>query len=386
MVAVEVGDLAEVVGVDFGPALIDEFLHGGGHFPIVDADASGFVGLGIAVVEAVAEEAVHLLDAIFVGAFGLHDLVEQRDVKWHDRDCRTCLGDECLVHRDPCLAVEWFEFGVEFALHAFEVFLGAADGAVLVNRPSDFGSDVRISNRLHALGEKAFGEQRVYPHLPIFATHHGYGLCDIIALGGLDGDFIHNAGAGVEVTVGIALADRLEHGFVDFAGFGIGAAWRGEAVNHAVDLAEVAFDRGDHLGLHRVGEGIAIERASVESGSAGFIFECGRVVPSGGAALVGFGGFFEKDTDRRSARAKGGGDARGEAVAGGGADHEDLLRSVGDGAAIFHDGDLLGNMLGAADRMSGGADESTDFGCDDHMDAKLSVSRLMAIMIWWRSS
>jgi hypothetical protein len=43
---------------------------------------------------------------------------------------------------------------------------------------------------------------------------------------------------------------------------------------------------------------------------------------------------------------------------------------------------LLGNMLGATDRVSGGADESTDFGGDDHMDAKLSVSRLMAIMIW----
>ena len=68
----------------------------------------------------------------------------------------------------------------------------------------------------------------------------------------------------------------------------------------------------------------------------------------------------------RFRRTEGGGDARGQAVAGGRADHEDLLRAGRDRAAVPDHGDLFGDVLGAAVGMGGGADESADFRGNDH--------------------
>ncbi len=68
---------------------------------IVDADAAFVVELRrCAVVEALGEEALDLLDAAFVQAFLLHDPVEQRNVERHHGDGGTGLGDQRLVDRD----------------------------------------------------------------------------------------------------------------------------------------------------------------------------------------------------------------------------------------------------------------------------------------------
>ena len=49
-------------------------------------------------------EALDLLDAALVGAGGLHDLVEDRDVEGHHGDGGAGLGDERLVDGNPGFA------------------------------------------------------------------------------------------------------------------------------------------------------------------------------------------------------------------------------------------------------------------------------------------
>ena len=153
----------------------------------------------------------------------------------------------------------------------------------------------------------------------------------------------------------------------------MGAARRGQAVDDAIDLAEVGVDRGDDLRLDGVGKRVAIERAGIQPGGGGLLFEGGGVVPTGRADAFGVAGFLEKHADGRGPRAEGGGDARGQAVAGGGPDDEHLLRAVGDGAAVFDDRDLFGDVPGAAVGMGGGADESADLGGNDHEAGNIST-------------
>ena len=366
LVAGEVAEVGEVFGGDDFPAFGDEGLDVRGHFPVVDADAAGVVGLGVAVGEPVAEEPVHLFDAVLVGAFLFHDLVEEGDVEWDDGDGGAGLGDEGFVDGDPCFAAERGEGEVEGALDAFEVFLGAADGAVFVDRPCFDGADVGIGDGLGVGGEGVGGEEGIDPELPVVAAHDGGGLVDVIAGGGFDGDFVDGAGAGVEVLASERIADWFEDGFEDLAGFGVSAAWGGETVDDGIDLAEIGFEGGDDLGFDGVGEGVAVEGAGVETGFGGFFFEGGGVVPACGAAAVWLAWFFEEDPDGGGVGAEGGGDAGGEAVAGGSADDEDLFGAVRDGAAVSDDGDLFSDVSGAAVRVGGGADEPADFGGDDH--------------------
>ncbi len=373
LVALEVGELGEVFGGDGFPALGHQGLHGGCHFPIVHADASGFIGLRVAVVYAIAEEAVHLFNGVLVGALGLHDLVKQGNVERHHGNGRAGLGDEGFVHGNPGFAAERGEFFIEGALGALDVFFRRADGAVFVNGPGELGSDVGVGNRLRAGSDEVFGQQRIDPHFPILTAHDGNGVFDVVALRGSDGHLIDHATGGVEVFVGVGLADGFQHGLVDLAGFRIGAAWGGEAVDDAIDLTEIRFDRGTDLGFHGIGKSIAIERAGVEALGGGGFFKGGGIVPTGGATAVGLGGFFEKYAHGGGTGTEGGGDAGGKSVAGGRADHEHFFRAVGDGSAAFHDGDLFGHVSGTAFRVSGGANESTDFRCDDHEGGSLKV-------------
>ena len=144
------------------------------------------------------------------------------------------------------------------------------------------------------------------------------------------------------------------------------AARGGEAVNHAIDLAEVLFHSLDDCFFHLIGKRVAVERTGVEARRSGFGLEGGGIIPPcrGGATFLR--GLLEKHTDRRRAAPERCGDAARQAVARRGADHENLLGRVGNWSAIFYDGDLSGDMLGAADGVGGCANESTDFGCDDH--------------------
>ena len=159
-----------------------------------------------------------------MGAVGFHHLVEQRDVERDDGDGGAGLGDEGLVDGNPGLAVERGQLFIEDFLNALQVFLGLADRAVFVNRPGDRGSDIGVGNGADAIGEDTGFQQGVDPQFPIRATHDSHGLVNIVALGGLDGDFIDHSAGGVEVFVGVAPADGFKDGFIDFAGFRIGAA------------------------------------------------------------------------------------------------------------------------------------------------------------------
>lgn len=306
LVALEVAKHRKVFGIDAMPAFIDEGLDIVRHFPIVDADAAGIIGLRVGIsVKALAEHAVHLLDGVFVGAFGLHYLVEQGDVEWDDRDCGARLGDEGFVDRDPRLAVYRSEPGVECALGAFKVFFGSADGAVFIDRPGDFGADVGVGDSGDAGGENPGFVEGVDPHFPVLATHHGDGLPNVVAIGGRQGDLVDDAGGGVEVFVGKGLTDRFEHGFVGFSGIGIGAARRSEAVDDAIDLAEVCLDGVDDGGLHFIREGVTIEGSGVKAGGVGFAFESGGVIPTGSATTIFLAGFFEEDAEGRGIAAEG---------------------------------------------------------------------------------
>lgn len=65
-------------------------------------------------------------------------------------------------------------------------------------------------------------------HFPIFTTHDGDGLRDLVFVGGLDGHFVHHAVAGAEVLVGEGGgADGLEHGLGRLRRSS--DAWRGDA-------------------------------------------------------------------------------------------------------------------------------------------------------------
>ena len=194
-----------------------------------------------------------------MSAARLHDLVEQGNVERDHRDGRTGLRDERLVDRDPCLAAQRGELRVEFALHAFEVLLGEADGAVLVDRPCDFRPDVGISQGDGTRRDGIGGEEGVDPHLPVFAAHDRDRLGDIIAFRGFDGDVADDTRARVEVLGREGLTDRFEDRLERLACLRVRAARRGEAVDDGVDLTEVRLDGGDHVGLHGVREGVAIE-------------------------------------------------------------------------------------------------------------------------------
>ena len=171
---------------------------------------------------------------------------------------------------------------------------------------------------------------------------------------------------GFGVFVGEGAAVGLGKDLRDLAGLRVRATRAGGRVDDAIHLAEVGLDGGDDFRLHRIRKGVATEGAGVEAGGLRFGLESSGVIPAGSAAAVFLGRFFKEHADGRRATAKGRRDAGGEAVTRGRTDDEDLLRPVRDGAAALHDSDLVSDVLGAAGGVRGGADESTDFGGDDH--------------------
>jgi len=169
-------------------------------------------------------------------------------------------------------------------------------------------------------------------------------------------------------------AGRLEDGLVGHAVRG-GAARGGEGVDDEVDLAagHLGLDRFDDLGLELGREGVAIDRDGLEAGLLRFGVEARGVIPTGGAGLVAFAVAFEEHAERGGAGAEGGGDAGGKAVARGGADHQDRLRSALDGLAGLDVGDLLADRRGAAVGVGGDADEPADTGLQDLLGHVLTL-------------
>src|SRR6185437_10063513 len=123
----------------------------------------------------------------------------------------------------------------------------------------------------------------------------------------------------------------------------------------------------DRLGAGFVGEGVTVDRLRIETGGLGRLVERGGVIPTGGAGLLVAAGLLEEHAERGGAVAERGGDARGQTVAGGGADHQHALGAFAlVVAGGLGDRDLVEHVALAADRVGGDADETADFGLDDH--------------------
>jgi hypothetical protein len=72
-------------------------------------------------------------------------------------------------------------------------------------------------------------------------------------------------------------------------------------------------------------------------------------------------------------RAEGGGNAGGQAITGGSADHQHLLGTILDGALGLGISDLATNIGFTTDRVSGGADKAANLGFDDHMGSRIRL-------------
>ena len=83
--------------------------------------------------------------------------------------------------------------------------------------------------------------------------------------------------------------------------------------------------------LHLVGESVAIDAAGIQAFLVGELLEGRRVVPAGGARLLA-ARTLEEHPEGIGAGTERGGDAGSQAIAGGGTDDQDLLRSVDDEA------------------------------------------------------
>ncbi len=321
--------------------------------------------VGLAAVEDVVQH-VQLLDAAFVGALFLHHLEQQRQVERHGRNGRAGLGDHGLQHRHARVAADFRQLFAQAQHLGVQVLLGRTDRAVPVDCLGDLFAHVGEGRGGAAVGQHAGVGQRVDPHLPVFATHHRDGASDLFRGSRLQGGFRDYFLVGIQAAQGDRLADRLQRGADDFTGLGVLATRRRQAVDDLVDLAEIGLDHFDGLRLHFIGEGIAVDALGVQAGFVGVLVERGRVVPARGARL-GFGTrALEENAQGRGAAAEGSGDARSQAVAGGGADHQHALGAVLDRRTRADVVDLLLDRGFAAGRVGGDADEAADARFDDH--------------------
>ena len=317
-------------------------------------------------VQVLAEGALELLDGALVQPLLLHDPVDDGDVQRHHRDRGAGLGDHRLEHGHVGLATAGLERRIDRVRGAVQVFLGLAQRTVPVDRPGDLGADVAEGHGLGVGGQHPGLVQRVDPQLPVLAAHHGDGVGDLLGAGRLDRGLDDLVAVGVHRGGLVGLADRLERRALEFAGVGQAPHRRGQRIHHQVDRAAHFAGQLDRLGAHLVGERIAVDRAAPQARLLGIAVEGGRVVPAGIAGLLLGAGLFEEHAQGGCAVAEGGGDARGQAVAGGRADHQYPFGAIAAHALGLHVLDLVEHVLRAAQRMGGGADEASDFGMDDH--------------------
>ena len=247
-----------------------------------------------------------------------------------------------------------------------EIGLGAAQGAVVIDGPGQLAAQIGIVERLEAIGKHAGLGQGGDPAFPILAAHDLDGSGSLFLGGGLDGDLGDFARGGIERLGGDLGAIGLDGRAIGDAVGRVGADWGGDRIDHEIDLAEIGLDGRDGFGLDRIGKGIALDGDGRAAGGAGAVFEGTVIVPAGAGGLAFGGGALEGDTDRIGLAAKGGDDARGQAIAGRAAQHEDALAGRGDGALDHDMVDLALHIGGATRGMGGGADEAADLGLDDH--------------------
>ena len=298
-------------------------------------------------------------------AFRLHHLEKNGDVERHDRNRGARLRHDRFVHGDERASALDFQKGVDFLGLRVEILFRLPDGAVFVDRPRHRRSDVGIRDGLAAFREQSRGVERFDPELPVLAAHHLDGRLDFVFRRRFEGDFVHDFLVRVQILGRIGRADGLQHGFVDFARRGIGAARSRERIDDEVDLRHFLFQAFDDQLLHFRGKRVAVCRSRVESRFLRFRFKRRRVVPTGGRGLAVRARAFEIHAERVGAGAERRGNARREPVTRRGADDEDVLGSVLHRRTAFDVSDLLADMRGAAFRMSRDADESADAGRND---------------------
>ena len=97
---------------------------------------------------------------------------------------------------------------------------------------------------------------------------------------GLNGDRLDLLFIRVEIHRSVGLADGLEHTAVGFAGFGIGAARRSEAVDDQIDLTHVVANLLDHLLLDLVGKCVAVDGFGPKPFFTGSLFQRNGVIPA----------------------------------------------------------------------------------------------------------
>ena len=152
------------------------------------------------------------------------------------------------------------------------------------------------------------------------------------------------------------------------------AAGRGEGVDDEIDLAKIGADEIEGLAFDVGGKSVAVEVLGVEAGVAGCLSKSDSVIPAGAGRAVLFGRTLEEDAKRGGTGAESGSHAGREAISGGGAEHEDLLRAVGERRLGFDVGDPLLDVSRTTGGVGGDANEATDFGFNDHRGE--SVSRV----------
>ena len=161
-----------------------------------------------------------MFDAAFVIALRLHDFEEQGNVERDHGNRGTGLGDNGLVDGDEGAATVQLHEVVDLAAGPLEVFLGLADGAVLVDGPGDLRSDIGIGDRLAAFLDHTGAVEGVHPELPVFAPHDLDGVGNFLGVRGVEGHVVHDLTVGVEVLGVEGRAGWLERRLVGDAIWG----------------------------------------------------------------------------------------------------------------------------------------------------------------------
>ena len=204
-----VGDLEQVLGGHLRPQILTRLLHVVTQLPVVQTQAASLVGGELTSIEALAEQAVELLDGAFVQALLLHHLVDHGDVQRHHRNRRAGLGNDGFQHRHVGTAAALLQFGIDGRRCAVQVFLGFPQGTMPVDRPGDFGTDIAERHAAGTFGQHACIGQSAHPQLPVFAAHHGDGVVDLL----LGGRFHFGFNNGVFVSINgrgaVGLTNRL---------------------------------------------------------------------------------------------------------------------------------------------------------------------------------
>ena len=115
---------------------------------------------------------------------------------------------------------------------AIQILLGATNGTVPVNIPSDFFTNVSIGGGFCPLRQNARFIQRINPHLPVFTTHHRYGVINFFLASRCNGNVFEHTLIGIHRPLHHVLTNGLQCGHMNVTGFWMLATGRRQTVNH----------------------------------------------------------------------------------------------------------------------------------------------------------